>query len=141
MVLLSKFPVQVHIESEDLSPFAVSYSYGNSKTIIKTFKFLLDLLHNQYNVSKLSREDKKILGRRSLYAEIDVIFQYEETYSWLLALTRNFYIKNVAGVFNNEITKKQVNRYYYLISNFPPKVLDRHTASPTYTYSLISSLV
>lgn len=145
MPLLSKLPVALSLASDDLSPFSPS-SVINTSRLISAFKFLLDLLHNQYDVRKLSVEDKKLLGRRKLYPELDAIFQYEETYSWLLALTRSFYVKNSISLINSQSTsgKKlapQINRYYYLIYRYPPKVLERHTDSPEHTYSLIASLV
>lgn len=145
MPLLSKLPVELSLTSDDLNPFSPDYVNTN-RGLVKTFKFLVDLLHNQYDIKKLSVEDKKLLGRRKLYPEIDTIFQYEETYSWLLALTRSFYIKNSISLVNLQSTfgKKlapQINRYYYLLNKYPPKVLERHTDSPEHTYSLISSLV
>jgi hypothetical protein len=145
MPLLSKLPVELFLTSEDLSPFSPEYVDTNSG-LVKTFKFLVDLLHNQYDVKKLSVEDKTLLGRRKLYPELDAIFQYEETYSWLLALTRSFYVKNSISRINSSSTQGKklaphINRYYYLINKYPPKVLERHTDSPEHTYSLISSLV
>lgn len=146
MPLLSKLPVELYLTSDDLSPFSTDY-LNNDRSLVKTFKFLVDLLHNQYDVKKLSVEDKKLLGRRKLYPEIDAIFQYEETYSWLLALTRSFYVRNsISQMLNSRSTKGKklaphINRYYYLINKYPPKVLERHTDSPEHTYFLISSLV
>lgn len=143
MPLLSKLPVEIELSSADLNPFSVLY-IRDSRKILKTFKSLVDLLHNQYDLRKLSSEDKQILGRRKLYPEIDEIFQYEETYSWLLALTRSLYVNNSIMHLHSSISRgltRQIERYYYLISKYPPKVLDTHTDSCEHTYSLISSLV
>ena len=146
MPLLSKLPVELLLNDDQLNPFSPDY-VDNTTNLIKTFKFLVDLLHNQHDVKKLSVEDKKLLGRRKLYPEIDPIFQYEETYSWLLALTRSFYVKNgvathvVYSINKRKNLEQQINRYYYLMYKYPPKVLERHTGSPEHTYSLISSLV
>jgi hypothetical protein len=145
MPLLSKLPVYLYLDDADLSPFSPDYM-SNMSNVIKAFKFLVDLLHNQYDVKKLSAEDKQLLGRRKLYPEIDAIFQYEETYSWLLALTRSFYVRNDVSYLrgssrHREKAQQQINRYYHLIHKYPPKVLELHTDSPEHTYSLISSLV
>ena len=145
MPRLSNLSVHLYLDSADLSPFSPDYVNPTSN-LIKTFKFLVDLLHNQHDVKKLSVEDKKLLGRRKLYPELDAIFQYEETYSWLLALTRSFYVKNSIatippGSRPGKRLAPQIDRYYYLIYKYPPKVLERHTDSPEHTYSLISSLV
>jgi len=145
MPLLSKLPVELLLNDDQLNPFSPDY-VDNTTNLIKTFKFLVDLLHNQHDVKKLSVEDKKLLGRRKLYPEIDPIFQYEETYSWLLALTRSFYVKNSIAVIpplsrSGKRVASQIDRYYYLMYKYPPKVLERHTGSPEHTYSLISSLV
>jgi hypothetical protein len=141
MPLLSKLPVELSLNDDQLTPFSPDY-VDTTPNLIKTFKFLVDLLHNQHDVKKLSVEDKKLLGRRKLYPEIDPIFQYEETYSWLLALTRSFYVKNSIAVSRpGKRVASQIDRYYYLMYKYPPKVLERHTDSPEHTYSLISSLV
>lgn len=140
MPLLSKLPVEIELNSVELNPFSDSY-VRDSRKMVKTFKFLVDLLHNQYDPRKLNSEDKQILGRRRLYPEIDEIFKYEETYSWLLALTRSFYMHNRIINFRDRKMIRQIERYYYLINKYPPKVLDTHTDSPLHTYQLISSLV
>lgn len=143
MPSLSKLPVTLGLLDDNLNPFAIDY-VSNTRQLTKTFKFLVDLLHNQYDPKKLNPEDKKLLGRRRLYPEIDLIFQYEETYSWLLAVTRTYYVRNsVAYLSSSQRDKLQphINRYYYLINRYPEKVLARHTDSPEHTYSLITSLV
>jgi len=140
MPSLSKLPVTLDLLDDNLSPFALDY-VSNTKRLTKTFKFLVDLLHNQYDPKKLNPEDKKLLGRRKLYPEIDPIFQYEETYSWLLAATRTYYVKNLIDYLSSSKIQTHINRYHYLINRYPEKVLARHTDSPEHTYSLISSLV
>ena len=139
MPSLSKLPVTLDLLDDNLSPFALDY-VSNTKRLTKTFKFLVDLLHNQYDPKKLNPEDKKLLGRRKLYPEIDPIFQYEETYSWLLAVTRTYYVKN-EGYLSSSKIQTHINRYHYLINRYPEKVLAQHTNSPEHTYSLIASLV
>lgn len=143
MPSLSKLPVTLDLTDQDLSPFSVDYINGTKK-LIKTFKFLINLLHNQYDPKTLSPEEKKLLGRRKLYPDIDPIFQYEETYSWLLAATRTFYVRNSICYMSQYHLRKMevhIDRYYYLINKYPQKVLTQHTDSPEHTYSLISSLV
>lgn len=82
---------------------------GNAGVVLK---FLVRLLHNQYEPKKTDKELKKILGSRRFKPELDQIFQYRETWDWLLLLTRRFI--SVSNTYYMD--DKSINRFLHMVA-------------------------